>query len=108
MYEAYRWSHDRHQEHHSIIPDALTNDIGSGSFAYDVNANGTRMVHEGFTMASRHCGVKCISECVPKASRDFLILCKNHVCVMFALIDCECHFIFKFNLTSLSRLFQLI
>ena len=39
MYEAYRWNHDGH----TIIPEAVTNDTRSGSFAYDVDANGMRM-----------------------------------------------------------------
>ena len=45
MYEAYRWTHDGHtmaHDGHTIIPDAVTNDTGSGSFAYDVDANGMR------------------------------------------------------------------
>ena len=29
-------------------------DRGTGSFAYDVDANGTRRPHDGFTMALRH------------------------------------------------------
>ena len=33
-----RWTHDGH----TIIPDAVTNDTRSGSFAYDVDANGMR------------------------------------------------------------------
>ena len=46
-------------------------DRGTGSFAYDVVANGTRRL----TMASRWpddivLSVKCIPDCVPKASRE--------------------------------------
>ena len=42
MYEAYRWTHDGH----TIIPDAVTNDTRSGSFAYDVDANGMRRLDD--------------------------------------------------------------
>ena len=44
-------------------------DIGT---AYDVDANGTRRPHDGL-------GVKCTPECVPKASRDYPMLCKNQL-----------------------------
>ena len=37
-----RWTHDGH----TIIPEALTNDTRSGSFAYDVDANGMRMLED--------------------------------------------------------------
>ena len=42
MYEAYRWTHDGH----TIIPDVVTNDSRSGSFAYDVDANGMRRLDD--------------------------------------------------------------
>ena len=42
MYDAYRWPHDRH----TIIPEALTNDTRSGSFAYDVDANGMQRLDD--------------------------------------------------------------
>ena len=59
-----RWIH----EYHTIIPEALTNHIRSGSFAYDVDENGTRRLHEGFTIYSQHrLGVKFIPESIPKA-----------------------------------------
>ena len=37
-----RWTHDGH----TIIPDAVTNDTRSGSFAYDVDANGMRRLDD--------------------------------------------------------------
>ena len=49
-----------------MIPEALTKDIRSGSFAYDVDANGARRLHDMIVL-----GVKCIPEGVPKASHDF-------------------------------------
>ena len=52
-------------------------DIGTGSFAYDVVANGTRRLHDGLTTSCL--GVKCIPECVPKASHDYPMLCKNQL-----------------------------
>ena len=46
-------------------------DRGTGSFAYDVVANDTRRPHDGFTMADDiMLTVKCIPDCVPKASRE--------------------------------------
>ena len=42
MYEAYRWTHDEH----TIIPDAVTNDTRSGSFAYVVDANDMRRLDD--------------------------------------------------------------
>ena len=35
-----RWTHDGH----TIIPNTVTNDARSGSFAYNVDANGMRML----------------------------------------------------------------
>ena len=42
MYEAYRWTHDGH----TIIPEAVKYDTRSGSFAYDVDANGMRRLDD--------------------------------------------------------------
>ena len=42
MYEAYRWTDDGH----TIIPDAVTNDTRSGSFAYDADSNGMRRLDD--------------------------------------------------------------
>ena len=63
MYEAYRRSHDGH----TVIPEAHTNDIGSGSFVYDVDSNDTRRLHDIVA------GVNCIPGCAPKF-RSFKIL----------------------------------
>ena len=46
MYEAYRWTHDGTHDGHTIIPDAVTNDTRSGSFAYDVDANGMQRLDD--------------------------------------------------------------
>ena len=54
IHEAYRCSHDGHTMDTRIAHDftrRTREDIGTGSFAYDVVANGIRMPHDGFTMA---------------------------------------------------------
>ena len=55
IHEAYRWPHDGHTMDSRIAHDytrRTREDRGTGSFAYDVVANGTRRPHDGgFTMA---------------------------------------------------------
>ena len=54
IHEAYRWPQDGHTMDTRIAHDytrRTREGRGTGSFAYDVVANGTRRPHDGFTMA---------------------------------------------------------
>ena len=54
IHEACRLQHDGHTMDTRIAHDytrRTREDRGTGSFAYDVVANDTRMPHDGFTMA---------------------------------------------------------
>ena len=54
IHEAYRWPHDGHTMDTRIAHDytrRIREDRETGSFAFDVVANGTRRPHDGFTVA---------------------------------------------------------